>query len=51
MISIARNVGQELLAALGNQDALTEYRVRQLIEKAINSSVLEGARPTTCELA
>lgn len=46
-----KNVGQELLAALGNQDALTEYRVRQLIEEAINSSVLEGARPTTRELA
>ncbi len=46
-----KNVGQELLTALGNQDVLAEYRVRQLIEEAINSSVLEGARPTTRELA
>lgn len=46
-----KNVGQELLTALGNPDALAEYRVRQLIEEAINSSVLEGARPTTRELA
>ena len=46
-----KNVGQELLTALGNQDALAEYRVRQLIEEAINSSVLEGLRPTTRELA
>jgi Fic family protein len=46
-----KNVGKELLTALGNQDALTEYRVSQLIEEAINSSVLEGAKPTTRELA
>src|SRR6187402_2423727 len=46
-----KNVGRELLTALGNHDLLAEYRVRQLIEEAINSSVLEGARPTTRELA
>lgn len=46
-----KNVGRELFTALGNQDLLAEYRVRQLIEEAINSSVLEGARPTTRELA
>lgn len=46
-----KNVTQELLTALGNQDALTEYRVRQLIEEAISSSEIEGARPTTRELA
>jgi Fic family protein len=45
------NVARELLAALGNEDAIVEYRVRQLIEEAISSSVLEGARPTTRELA
>lgn len=45
------NVGRELLSALGNQDAVTEFRVRQLIEEAISSSVIEGARPTTRELA
>ncbi len=46
-----KNVARELLTALGNQDAVVEYRVRQLIEEAISSSVLEGARPTTRELA
>lgn len=46
-----KNVASELWAALGNEDAVTEYRVRQLIEEAISSSVLEGARPTTRELA
>lgn len=45
------NVARELLHALGNEDAIAEYRVRQLIEEAISSSVLEGARPTTRELA
>jgi Fic family protein len=45
------NVARELLTALGNQDSVSEYRVRQLIEEAINSSVLEGAKPTTRELA
>lgn len=45
------NVGAVLLSALGNEDAVTEYRVRQLIEEAISSSVIEGARPTTRELA
>jgi hypothetical protein len=46
-----KNVARELLAALGNEDAVAEYRVRQLIEEAISSSLLEGARPTTRELA
>lgn len=46
-----KNVARELAAALGNEDALAEYRVRQLIEEAISSSVLEGARPTTREEA
>lgn len=46
-----RNVAKELIALLGNQEALAEYRVRQLIEEAISSSVLEGAKPTTRELA
>jgi Fic family protein len=46
-----KNVAKELLAALGNEEAVSEYRVRQLIEEAISSSVLEGARPTTREQA
>ncbi len=45
------NVTRELVTALGNEDSLVEYRVRQLIEEAISSSVLEGARPTTREIA
>jgi Fic family protein len=45
------NVGSEILSALGNPDAKAEYRVRQLIEEAISSSEIEGARPTTRELA
>lgn len=45
------NVGQTILSALGNPDARVEYRVRQLIEEAISSSEIEGARPTTRELA
>lgn len=46
-----RNVGHELLSALANPEAVTEYRVRQLIEEAISSSEIEGAKPTTRELA
>lgn len=45
------NVGRTLLSGLANEDAATEYRVRQLIEEAISSSVIEGARPTTREQA
>jgi hypothetical protein len=45
------NVGRDLLVALGNHDIVAEYRVSQLIEEAISSSVIEGARPTTRELA
>lgn len=45
------NVARELLTALGNEDAVAEYRVRQIIEEAISSSVLEGARPTTRDVA
>jgi Fic family protein len=45
------NVGDKILSALGNADARVEYQVRQLIEEAISSSEIEGARPTTRELA
>jgi Fic family protein len=45
------NVGQTILSALGNPEAQVEYQVRQLIEEAISSSEIEGARPTTRELA
>ncbi len=46
-----RNVSKLLADALGNEDAVTEYRVRTLIEEAISSSAIEGARPTTRETA
>lgn len=45
------NVGRILLTALGNEEALDEYRVRQLVEESISSSLLEGAKPTTREQA
>jgi len=45
------NVGQQILSALGSPAAEGEYRVRQLIEEAISSSEIEGARPTTREAA
>jgi Fic family protein len=45
------NVGEMLLSALGSPELRLEYRVRQLIEEAISSSEIEGARPTTRELA
>jgi Fic family protein len=46
-----QNVSKLLAQALGNEDALTEYRLRFLVEEAISSSVIEGARPTTREMA
>ena len=45
------NVARDLLAVLGDREAVTDYRVRQIIEEAISSSEIEGARPTTRELA
>lgn len=45
------NLSDKILGALGNADAKVEYRVRQLIEESISSSGIEGARPTTRELA
>lgn len=45
------NVGQTILSALNDPDAKVEYRVRQMIEEVISSSEIEGARPTTRELA
>lgn len=46
-----QNVSSILAEALGNEDAVTEYRVRLLVEEAISSSAIEGAHPTTRELA
>ena len=45
------NVASVLLTALGDEDTLDEYRARQLIEEAISSSIVEGAKPTTREQA
>ena len=45
------NVGRVVVRFLDNDDALTDYRVRQLVEESISSSEIEGARPTTRELA
>lgn len=45
------NVGREILSALGDPDAQREYRLRQLVEEAISSSEIEGARPTTRDIA
>ncbi|HEX6574114.1 MAG TPA: Fic family protein [Gemmatimonadaceae bacterium] len=45
------DIGQEILSALGDREAKREYRVRQLIEEAISSSEIEGARPSTREQA
>ena len=45
------NVGRVLLTALGDEDTVDDYRVRQLIEEAISSSMIEGAKPTTREQA
>jgi Fic family protein len=45
------NVGSAILSALGNPDAKLEYQIRQLIEEAISASEIEGARPTTGDLA
>jgi Fic family protein len=45
------NVGDKILSALGNPEAQVEYRLRQLVEEAISSSEIEGAIPSTRELA
>lgn len=45
------NVGEKILSALGSDETRVEYRVRQLIEESISSSEIEGARPTTREMA
>ncbi|MFW6031600.1 MAG: Fic family protein [Myxococcota bacterium] len=45
------NVAKLLVSALGNEEAINEYRIRQLLEEAISSSLIEGARPTTREVA
>jgi Fic family protein len=45
------NVGEKILSALGDPAAKQDYRIRQLIEEAISSSEIEGARLSTRELA
>jgi Fic family protein len=45
------NVGEKNLSALGDREATVDYRIRQLIEEAISSSEIEGARLSARELA
>jgi Fic family protein len=45
------NVGEKILSALGNHDAKVDYRIRQIIEEAISSSEIEGARLSTRDFA
>jgi Fic family protein len=42
-----RDAAKEIVAALGDTASQHQYRTDQLIEEAINSSVLEGAKLTT----
>lgn len=42
-----RDAVREMVEAIGNDALRTEYRIDQLMEEAINSSVIEGARLTT----
>src|SRR5688572_2657277 len=42
-----RDAAREMLRSLGDAAARHTYRTEQLMEEAINSSVLEGARLTT----
>jgi Fic family protein len=42
-----RDATREMLDAIGDETVRRSYRIGQLIEEAINSSVLEGARLTT----
>jgi len=45
------NVARAVATALGEEAAAGEYRIRQLVEEAISSSLIEGARPTTRDVA
>ena len=42
-----RDAAREMIAALGDEGGRQDYRIDQLIEEAINSSVLEGAQLST----
>jgi Fic family protein len=42
-----RDVARELLLALGDEPTREAYRIDQLLEEAISSSLIEGARITT----
>lgn len=42
-----RDVARELLVALGDESTREAYRIDQLLEEAISSSLIEGARITT----
>lgn len=42
-----RDAVREMVEAIGNEALRTEYRIDQLMEEAISSSLIEGARLTT----
>lgn len=42
-----RDVAREVVASMGDAAARTDYRFDQLVEEAISSSLIEGARITT----
>lgn len=44
-------VNRILLELVDDPETLTQYRVRELIEEAIDSSMIEGAKPTTRDMA
>lgn len=46
-----RDAAREILEAMGDEPVRREYRFDQLIEEAINSSLIEGAKLTTRALA
>jgi Fic family protein len=46
-----RGAAREVIEALGDDPVREEYRLDQLIEEAINSSLIEGAKLTTRALA
>ncbi len=46
-----RDAVREMIQAIGDESVRTQYRIDQLIEEAINSSLVEGAKLTTRALA
>ena len=52
LFELDRNPSNKLMLELvGDPETLNEYRIRELLEEAIDSSMIEGARPTTRDAA